>query len=557
MVSFVVSIIWDVFLKNKVWIDFKYNYFVFICDLITYLIPGLRIGKYTIIRNEFNQQTIRFEMCCPDTATILYNTIMNLQKKILKIKLSPLTEKLLLLFTIVLLFVLLSAVLTDGHGWGDDFALYLQQAKNIAEKHEYSNSGYIYNEREPLYSPRLYPPVYPFFLSLVYKWFGLDFIKLKTVSVIFYVLYLVLLFIFFRKRFSFFISILVVILFGLNPDYFIELDQILSDFTALFFTMLAILAIEKFSNKTTVSQSILIAVLIWLSYASRSAGIVLIPSFILYYLFLNKKIKKELILTIVLTVILIIMQKLLLHESAYFNLRLIFKDPLGTIFFNIVYYSKILAKSILRTDVLPIVLIFIFFVIGGIVSTLYSSKKIDFVILFSFFFLGLLLIFPSIQGPRYIFPLIPFSLMFGIIFLQKILKTDQRIIPVLLILLIIGYVPEYFHMKEKANEIQEATNPAAMNLYEFVDQSGNDGYYFRKPRALAFFADVHAGLISNEDLNQYETTKSEADRLGIRYFVEDKNHFSRFKTIQELNQEKFKQVYENEGFLIYQFAESN
>ena len=147
--------------------------------------------------------------------------------------------------------------------------------------------------------------------------------------------------------------------------------------------------------------------------------------------------------------------------------------------------------------------------------------------------------------------------MFGLFFLQKVIKADQKIIPILFILLIIGYVPEYYQMIKKANEIQEATSPAAMNLYKFINQSGNDGYYFRKPRALAFFVDVHAGLISNDDLNQFETTLSEADRLGIRFFVEDKNHFSRFKTIQELNQGKFRLVYENEGFLIYQLAESH
>ncbi len=458
---------------------------------------------------------------------------------------------------LLLLFLLLSLLLTDGHGWGDDFALYLKQAKNIAENHDYSDTGYIYNVREPLYSPKLYPPIYPLFLALIYKLFGLDFIKLKTVSVLFYVLYLGLLFIFFRKRFSFSISILVVILFGFNPEFFTELDQILSDFAALFFTMLAILAIEKFSQKTTVFQSILLAILFWLSYASRSAGIVLIPSFILYHLILNRKITIELMLTIGFAVILMTMQKLLLHEGAYFNFRLIFKDFFGTIFFNIGYYSKILAKSILRTDVLPIVLIFVFFVIGGIVLTLYSTKKIDFIFIFSFFFLGLLLIFPSIQGPRYIFPLIPISLMYGLFFLQKVIKNDQRIIPALLFLLIIGNVPEYGQMKKKAVEIQEATSPAAMSLYEFIDQFDEGGFYFRKPRALAFFANVHAGVIANDDLNQLETTISEADRLDIQYFVEDKKHLSRFKTIQELNQDKFLQIFENEGFFIYQLKDSN
>ena len=107
--------------------------------------------------------------------------------KISEIKLTMRTEKLILLFTLVLLFVLLSAVLTDGHGWGDDFALYLRQAQNIADGHEYSDTGYIYNTHEPLYSPKAYPPVYPLLLSIVYKIFGLDFLKLKAISVLFFV----------------------------------------------------------------------------------------------------------------------------------------------------------------------------------------------------------------------------------------------------------------------------------------------------------------------------------------------------------------------------------
>ncbi len=483
---------------------------------------------------------------------------MDIQQKIIKIaeiKPAKKTEKLILIFTLILLFLLLSALLTDGHGWGDDFALYLRQAQNIADGRKYSDTGYIYNTHEPLYSPKAYPPVYPLLLSVVYKIFGLDFLKLKNVSVLFFVLYLGLLFIFFRKRFSFSISILSVILFGLNPAFFIELDQILSDFTFLFFTMFAILLIEKFTEKPAVKSAVLTAVAVWLSYGSRTVGIVLIPAIFLYFVYRHRRITKELILSVSLACFFIFLQKVLLHEGAYFNFGLIFQQLIQTIIYNIGYYAKILSETIVRTNSLPVVLILISLALSGFVIHTFCDRNIDFVFFYCILYFGLLLIFPSIQGPRYIYPLIPFFLMYILYFIQRQQKNFFWIIPVLMVLIIIGYLPEYFQMKAKTGEIPEATNEYATEMYEAIGDLEEGGFYFRKPRALAFFADVSAGLISGDDLNQLSTTISEAERLEIRYFVEDKKHFSRFNTIQELNPDNFSLVYENEGFMVYERLE--
>ena len=316
--------------------------------------------------------------------------------------------------------------------------------------------------------------------------------------------------------------------------------------------MLAILLAERFIEKPTIKLAIFTAVAFWLSYGSRTVGIVLIPAICLYFVYRYRRITKELVLLVFLACFLVFLQKVLLHEGAYFNFGLIFQGLISTMVNNIGYYARILSEAIIRANSLPTVLILVSLALCGFVNHTLFGRNIDFVFFYCLLYFGLLLIFPSIQGPRYIYPLIPFFLIYILHFIQWQQKSFLWIIPVLLLLTIIGYLPEYFQMKIKSAEIPEATNEYAMEMYESIGNLKEGGFYFRKPRALAFFADVNAGLISGDDLNQLSTTISEAERLGIRYFVEDKNHFSRFKTIQELNPDYFSLVYENEDFIVYE-----
>ena len=54
------------------------------------------------------------------------------------------------------------------------------------------NTGYIYNPAIPVYSPRMYPPVFPLLLAPVYKMFGLSLLPMKLEQVFFIVLTLAL-----------------------------------------------------------------------------------------------------------------------------------------------------------------------------------------------------------------------------------------------------------------------------------------------------------------------------------------------------------------------------
>jgi hypothetical protein len=68
---------------------------------------------------------------------------------------------LLLLAVLALIYV---ATIRRGHLWGDDFALYISHARNLATGQPYAQTGYIYNPSVVNYSPRSYPPIFPLLL---------------------------------------------------------------------------------------------------------------------------------------------------------------------------------------------------------------------------------------------------------------------------------------------------------------------------------------------------------------------------------------------------------
>lgn len=56
-----------------------------------------------------------------------------------------------------------------GQPWGDDFAMYILHAKNIASGKAYTDTGYIPNPGYAVLGPAAYPPLFPLVLSPVYR----------------------------------------------------------------------------------------------------------------------------------------------------------------------------------------------------------------------------------------------------------------------------------------------------------------------------------------------------------------------------------------------------
>src|SRR5208283_3468747 len=128
------------------------------------------------------------------------------------------------LFVILLVIatITLFCTLTNGHNWGDDFSSYIMQAKSITElnPHDFieanrftvENSFYTYG------APIAYPWGFPVLLAPFYAVFGLNMIGLKLLGVISFLIFIVLLWVGFRKYHSPVWLLCLVCFFSLNPN---------------------------------------------------------------------------------------------------------------------------------------------------------------------------------------------------------------------------------------------------------------------------------------------------------------------------------------------------
>jgi len=156
-----------------------------------------------------------------------------------------------LLALIVLLSGAISfSLLTRGHLWLDDFAAYLMQAKSILDGTMGSfvrRNTFTVTESSYPPGPAAYPWGFPLLLAPVYAVFGMSALAFKLVNTLFYTLFLVIFFALARIRLTDGKSLLLTAALAFNPALLLAHDQILSDIPFLFFCTLAIFLINVFT----------------------------------------------------------------------------------------------------------------------------------------------------------------------------------------------------------------------------------------------------------------------------------------------------------------------
>ena len=89
----------------------------------------------------------------------------------------------------------------SSHDWGDDFAQYIHQAKNITAGIPQQQTGYIYNPEFHHLGPPAYPVGFPLLLAPVYAIFG-NSIKHFDIYISFFLLgFALLMFYFLHKHY--------------------------------------------------------------------------------------------------------------------------------------------------------------------------------------------------------------------------------------------------------------------------------------------------------------------------------------------------------------------
>jgi hypothetical protein len=170
----------------------------------------------------------------------------------------------------------------EGHDWGDDFALYVSHARNLAEGRPYADTGYIYNPDYPSLSPRTYPPVLPLLLAPVWRLCGFDLFAMKVEIILLFAAFLAVFYLTFRAALPAPYLLAVLLLLALNPYLWDYKDRIMSEVPFLLFTYLVFYLLARAHDETGSLRGRRLAALgagaaLYLACGTRSVGIVLVP----------------------------------------------------------------------------------------------------------------------------------------------------------------------------------------------------------------------------------------------------------------------------------------
>ncbi len=152
------------------------------------------------------------------------------------------------LFIVALCWIYRS-VQFQGHDWGDDFALYINQARGLANgtvaQVVADNRYALENSGSSTFSPYVYPWGFPIMLLPVFVAFGINYAAFKFVAVICLCIFVVAFHLLLRRRMADWAAWSLTLLIALSPSYAFWTDSVTSDFPALAFVFLTLLWIDR------------------------------------------------------------------------------------------------------------------------------------------------------------------------------------------------------------------------------------------------------------------------------------------------------------------------
>jgi 4-amino-4-deoxy-L-arabinose transferase-like glycosyltransferase len=377
----------------------------------------------------------------------------------------------LIIFTIGVFYL---STIREGHLWGDDFSIYISHARNIAEGRPYADTGYIYNPRKVL-GPQTYPPVFPLLLAPVYKIWGLNLTAMKVEVILIFLLSLFIIYLAFRGELQWPYLYALVALVGLNPQFWLFKENILSDLPFLLFTYLSFYIIHRayWTGRTAKSQilyALLISISIFLAYGTRSIGLVLIPCLFVYHVIKRKRTTlfgiSIISLTAVFTYVLAKSSHSLNAYADHFGFTTL--DFAWTHFKILVnflshFWTKGSAKLVPHS---------LFGVLTGLATVGYLArvvkKQVSCFELFVPFYLTPFTILPIMLEHRFLFPIIPLYLFYAFLGIQTISRlgsayrrqVERLGFAGVVIVILVSYARQYTALNENTQGLAHSGSEA-------------------------------------------------------------------------------------------------
>jgi len=488
-----------------------------------------------------------------------------------------------LLIAFVLLIPLFLINMREVHNWGDDFALYLHQAKNLVEGDSPQETGLIFNDDNPIMVSSvsigfsiLLAPIYA-----IWKGEILSF----TIYMTFYLLLAAIsILLFFRKRFPFWLSLILILLIVYNRWVLVFKYNILSDipFLALLFIMFNLYE-QKWKNDWL--KYMILALLAGFVISVRTLGVVFVLSVIAITLYelISHRLKKgtcaldarqRMLRLFLFAVISIGFYKLL--DNLFFPnpkdgsyVGYLQEHNLWEVFTRHIRYYYNYFVGFFHTFKMPAgihtfnIIVFSAFTLGGFIVKVFRKIEIA-----DFFFIGFILVvfaYPANPGFRYLLPLVPLVFLYmveGFRFLAKNLKIKKEYVIAysFFILLLAQYEPGIARMSrpEKLKPIYGPQLPESIDVFDYIKENTADTsvFVFIKPRALSLYTDRYC-LANNKKQRDADSLDYIYKKYHVDYLLENFNEIkdSAMQVYIENYGYKLEVVYFNEHFRLYKFKE--
>ncbi|MBS4060897.1 MAG: hypothetical protein KG029_10895, partial [Bacteroidetes bacterium] len=335
------------------------------------------------------------------------------------------------------------SLFSTGHLWWDDFASYILQARAILDgrmdEFVSENGRAIAQSTYPV-GPAAYPWGFPLLLAPIHAVAGLSITAFKLVNTAAFAVFLVVFYFYARSRFDRPLSAALASVLAFSPAMLKAHDLILADFPFLFAATLVVFLLDSQWRKPIQPawQKILLGGMIFWGFFLRTNGILLLGPLLLVDIFqwrAGPRPGSRLIALPYLVFFALFTLSLFIFpggQSSYFNHYELFFSP-ARLFDNFLFY---LALPGWLFEGIPLsALLFALTGLACVWGILQKARAELPALAFSLLTLGLFITWPERQGLRFIYPILPFYLVFaahGLNDLTRRLhlqKTEYRQLP--------------------------------------------------------------------------------------------------------------------------------
>ena len=443
--------------------------------------------------------------------------------------------------------------------------MYIHHAKNIAEGIDYNKTGYIYNPDRPTIGPKTYPPVFPLILSPIYTWFGLNLTAMKIEIILMFCMFLFVYYLILRMELPYKFVVLAILLIGCNPYYWDYKDNVLSDLPFLLWTYTALLIIlhahqSNSSKRTHLLYSIFAGIIIYLTYGTRSIGILLVPCLFIHDAIRYKKPTQFSIIATIIFLTFMLIQSFFFHSDRSYLENLSF-NPMFLLQ-NLLFYGKYFVEIWDNgySVVLSAVLFTVFFILTIIGYMDRIQSRITILEVFTPLYMGSLIILPYFQQ-RYLIPVIPLCVMYALIGITKFKFIQSRearryFVSILIVAFFITYLGKYTKSNFDSIDIGVGRKES-IKLFEYIrsNTDESDIFIFRKPRVLSLYTGRSAAAyhLPNDEEELWQFFRS----IGANYLIVGQIDPKYIHLFIEKYENNFEKMFLNFDFKVYKIKYKN